>query len=149
MPSVTGALASAYADLQARVTALLAFNPAPINFGAQLAIAVQMQESLQLAITLGLPVPSISAQIAIMAALVASLETQLAIILGLQNALTVAGVFAYAYEGRADALGPEFATELSSGFPGGGPADFTNALVLATVTPACWAAMQTVFKTTS
>ena len=50
MPAISGALASAYADLQARVTAMLAFDPAPIDFHAQLQIAVQMQANLQTAI---------------------------------------------------------------------------------------------------
>jgi hypothetical protein len=147
MPQVTAGIAAAFADLQARVTALLAFNPAPIDFHAQLAIAVQMQANLSLAISLGLPVPSISAQIAIVASLVAALEAQLAIILNLQNALGAAGVFAYAYQGRADAFGGELAITLATGFPGGLGADNTNALVLATTTPATWTALQLVFKT--
>lgn len=144
MPAVSGALASAYADLQARVTAMLAFNPAPIDFSAQLQIAVQMQENLQAAIDIGLPAPSIAAQIAIMKALVASLEAQLSIILNIQNAMLVEGVFAYAYSGPTDGLGPSIPAAL----PGGSGSEQTYALIFATATPACWGAMQVVFKTT-
>ena len=147
MPAVTSALASAYADLQARVTALLAFAPVPIDFTAQLTLCAQMTASISSMIALGIAPPSISAQIAITAALVASLEAQLAVILGLQTALGVAGVFAYAYAGTASGLGAAFTAQLFAGFPGGTGADSTNALLLATTTPACWTAMQAVFKT--
>ena len=143
MPAISGALASAYADLQARVTAMLAFNPAPIDFHAQLQIAVQMQANLQTAIDIGLPAPSIAAQIAIMKALVVALEQQLAIILNIQNALEVEGVFAYAYSGTTGEMGPS----LPAAFPGGSSTEQTWALIFATVTPACWNAMQVAFKT--
>lgn len=148
LPGVNAALLTAYADLQARVTALAAFAPAPIEFSAQVTLLGQMTANIQTMIALGISPPSISAQIAIVAALVAALEAQLSVILGYTNALGVAGLFLYAYAGRADQLGPGFSATLAAGFPGGTGADATNALLLATTTPACWAAMQQLFKTT-
>jgi hypothetical protein len=148
LPSTAAVLATAYADLQARVTALASVTFAPIVFTAQLALAESIVASINAMITLGISPPTISAQIAIVTALLAELEAELAIILNLQGLFLQAGVFAYRYSGRADAFGADLTTALSAGFPGGTGADNTNALVLATTTPACWSAMQGVFRTT-
>ena len=142
-------------DIQARLAALVQFTPQPVDFQAQLILAQQIVASIEAAIALGLAPPSIDAQLAIVAALVAELEAaianvhaQLTIIVDIAALLGTAGVHAYAYSGRADDLGGEFAAELVGGFPGGGPTDSTNALLLATTSGATWTAMQGVFKTT-
>lgn len=142
-------------DIQARLDALLAFSPQPISFAAQLIVAQQIVASIQLAISIGLTVPDISAQIAIVASLVASLiatigaiNARLDIVISLTALLDAAGVFTYSYSGTADGLGPALTSELASGFPGGtGGSQLSNAVILATTTPATWTAMQGMFAT--
>lgn len=150
MPSVSGVLLTAYADLQARVTALEAAKSTlvPVNFTVQLQMLAVMMLNINAMLALGIQPPSIQLQLDLMLALIVQLEAELAVILNLQNLLSTAGVHAYAYDGRADAFGGELSAQLSGGFPGGAPSDHTNALVLATTIPATWAAMAQVFKTT-
>jgi hypothetical protein len=144
-------------DIQARLAALVAFTPQQgSSFAAQLALAQQIVAGVQAAIALGLSPPSLSAQIAIVAGLVAALEqavlavhAQLDIVLDFQALLAAAGIHVYAFAGQADELGPALTGELAAGFPGGtGGNQATNALVLATTVPATWAAMSAVFKVT-
>jgi hypothetical protein len=142
-------------DMQARIDALLAFNPQPVDFAAQLLLAQQTVASIQLGISLGIPAPSIASQIAQIAALIADLlatatavQAQLQIITDLQTLFATGGVHAYAYAGDANDLGPEFTAELAGGLPGGGPTDDISALVLATGDSATWDAMGVVFKVT-
>ncbi len=140
---------AALPDIEARLTALLAFTPAPIDFTAQLALAQSIVVSIQSGIALGLPVPDISAQIAAVAALIASLTVQIAlanaqvtILVDLQATLTAGGVAAYAYDGAIANFGSELATAL------GGSGTHCNALVLLTTIPATWTAMGAVLKVT-
>lgn len=143
-------------DIQARLTALAAFSPAPINFATQLTLAQSIVTSIQAGITAGLPVPDISAQIAAISALIAELlatvtviNGQLDIVLTFQGLLAAAGVHVYAYSGRADQLGPELDTELAGGVPGGGGgSEACNALALITTVGATWDAMGEVFQVT-
>jgi hypothetical protein len=142
-------------DIESRLASLGDFTPAPISFAADLALAQSVVAGVTLAIaTPGLTPPDISAQLAIIAALVASLEAQigavnaeLGIVTDFLAVLATGGVFGYAYAGRADGIGSAISAELAGGFPGGTGADAANALVLATTTPATWGAMQTLFKT--
>jgi hypothetical protein len=141
-------------DIQARITALAAFSPSFGSFVADIALANSVIASINVAITAGLSPPSIGAQLAIVAAMVASLEAtavaidaNLTIVEDLLALLATAGVFAYAYAGTADGLGAALTTELAAGFPGGGPTDATNALVLATTSSPTWTAMTSLFKT--
>lgn len=142
-------------DIQQRLAALLAWSPTPVSFTAQLALAQAMVSSVTASIALGLPVPSILAQIAIIGALIAELEAaiaavavQLGLITAFQVHLGAAGLHVYAYSGPANGLGGAVTVALAGGLPGGGPTDATNALVLATTIPATWTAMQAVFQTT-
>jgi hypothetical protein len=142
-------------DIQARLAALASFSPLPVDFAAQLALALQMVASVQTSIALGLSPPSIALQIAIIAALVLELEAaivaisvQLDIVLDFQALLGAAGIHAYAYAGQVQDLGSEMATELAGGVPGGAPTDASNALVLVTTTPATWTAMGQIFQVT-
>lgn len=148
IPGAVAAINLALPDLQAQVTALLAFAPAAINFQADLVLATQITASISAGIAAGISPPSFAAQIAIVASILGVLQARLSAILAITGLFAQAGVFAYAYDGRADGLGPTLAAELAGGFPGGtGAAEHTNALVLATTTGATWTAMQTVFKT--
>lgn len=142
-------------DIQARLAALASFTPTPPSLAADVQLAQSIVASLQAAISLGVTPPSIDAQLAIVAALVvdlgaavASINAQLAIVLGFINICATAGIHAYAYSGNADDLGAGMTTELAAGLPGGGPTDPINALVLATSLGGTWTAMQSVFKTT-
>lgn len=146
---------AALPDILARLEALASFAPQPIVFGAQLALAQQMVASVTAAISLGLPAPSIAAQVAIVAALVSdllaaveSVNAQLSILVAFEALLGAAGIHAYAFAGQTGDLGAELAAELSSGTPGGAASDAANALVLITTIPATWAAMGDVFKVT-
>ncbi len=149
----TAGINLALPDIQARLSALLAFTPTPISLTANLAIAQQVVTSVTASLALGVTPPDISAQLAIVAALVAeltaavaSVNAQLEIIAGFD--MSASGVYAYSYAGQANQLGSEFSTELSGGFPGGTPTDATNAVLLATTAPGAWTALQTFLKTT-
>jgi len=160
IPGATAAAAAgasgiglALPDIQARLAALLAFNPQPIDFAADLVLAQQMVTSLSAAIALGLTPPSMAAQIAAINALIAELlanvsavNAQLEIILAFQGLLASAGVHTYAYAGPVNAFGSEFSAELSAGVPGGSPTQASNAVVLLTTIGATWDAMAQVFK---
>lgn len=136
-------------DAEARLDALLAFSPAPIDFTAQLTLAQSIVTSIQSAIALGLTPPDISAQIAAVSALIATITAQVAtanaqitILVDLQATLTAGGVAAYAYDGAINAFGSQLSTAL------GGSGAHCNALVLLTTVPATWTAMGEVLKVT-
>jgi hypothetical protein len=142
-------------NLLAQLTALNAFLPVPIDFTAQLALAQQMVLSVQHAISVGLPVPSLAAQVAIIAAKVAELTAsitaitaQLTVLVDLQEPLTAAGVFAYAYDGATADLGNELDSALGGGVPGGTAGQHANAFVMVTTIPATWDAMGQIVKVT-
>ena len=142
-------------DLSARLSALASFAPIPSNFAADIALAQSIVVSIEAAITAGISPPSLDAQVAIVAGLVADLEAalssinaQLSLVTDFLAILGTGGIFGYTYAGPANGLGGDFTTELASGFPGGGATDATNAILLATTTPATWTAMSAVFKVT-
>jgi hypothetical protein len=142
-------------DIQARLDALLAFTPTPVDFGVQLQLALQMVASVQSSIALGLPAPSILLQLATVAALVAALEvsitsinTQLGAIVAFQAHLAAPEIHAYAFQGATNVLGAEAAAALAGGLPGWAAAAPIHALVLATPVPATWTAMGAVMKVT-
>lgn len=146
---------AAIPDLQSRIAALLDFSPTPVDFSAQIAIAQATIVSVQLAITNGISPPSIAAQIAEIAALLAdllatavSVDAQLTIITDFQALLGAAGIFAYAYDGDVGDLGDELDAEIGAGVGGGLSTDHCNALVLLTSTPATWDAMGEIFQVT-
>lgn len=147
-PGVAAAMEAALPDLQARMAALAAFAPSTGSFAANLQLANDIAASVQAAITAGLTPPSASAQFAAVASLVAELEASLSVALSLVEALGVAGIHAYRYTGQAGALGSQFQTELSGGFPGGSSSDATDGVLLATTVPAAFAALSKVLKVT-
>lgn len=148
IPGVEAALSVALTDLQARIDALLAFTPAEVDFGVQLALAQSLVASIQANSTAGITPPSISVQIELIANLLGALEVQLRVILALQNLMLTGGIDAYAYSGTAAAMGGEITTALAAGLPSGGTgATSINALILATRLTATWTAMGGVFVT--
>ena len=136
-------------DITARLAALQAITPQPVNFAAQLALAEATLGSINATISLGLPVPDISAQVALLAALIAdllaavsSLNAQLAILTALQGPLAQAGVEAYAFDGPKSSLGSELSAAV------GGSGAHANALALITTSGATWSAMGALLKVT-
>jgi hypothetical protein len=140
-------------DIQARITALAAFSPSLGNFTADLATAGQIIASINAALTGGITPPSLAAQLAAVAALVAELQAaaldvnaQLQIVLGFRALLATAGMHGYVYQGATNALGGALTDELATGFPGGGATAPAKVIVLGTTSDATWAAMSQVFK---
>lgn len=133
--------------LEAEVAGLVAaqadLNLHPPSITASLALAQQLVAGIQAAIALGVEEPSLSVQLAALAALLVTVEADLAVAVSLQTALAAGGVHLYAYTGPANGLGPS----IPDHFPGGAPTDAANALIFATTTPATWAQMQLLFKT--
>jgi hypothetical protein len=163
MPGLTAGLAagvtginSALPDIEARLAALLAFSPAPISFAASISLCQATLTGLQASLALGLPVPDISAQIAIVLALIGELEAalglisaQLTIITDLQAVLAEAGLHVWHYNGAASSLGTGMTTALASGVPSGGGGGATvDALILVTELSATWGAVSATMKVT-
>jgi len=142
------AIAVSMSNIQQQLNAMLTFSATlglpPTPLVAQIQLAQQIVTSLQLALSLGIPPPTISAQLSIVLGVIALLKAQLAAF----AVLSAGGVFAYVFDGATNAMGAELTAELAAGFPGHGPATHANVLVLGTVDPSTWAAMQVIFKTT-
>lgn len=135
-------------DIQARLSALLAFSPSLGDFSVDLALTAQIAADINAAISIGLTPPSLSLQLAIIAALIVDLTNavlqinlQLTIVLGFGALLLNAGIAGYAFAGAQNVLGSELATAL------GGSTAHANAVILVTQNAATWTAMQAVFKT--
>ncbi|HSC86380.1 MAG TPA: hypothetical protein VLC09_03890 [Polyangiaceae bacterium] len=141
-------LGSVLPDLNARLAALQSFSPVSGSLADSIALAQATLNNLNLALSLGVAVPSLDFQIAEVAAQIAAIEAQIALAAGLANALAAVGVHAYHYAGTVASMGSAIAAEVGSGFPGGTGADSCNALIFATSIPSVWTAMQAVFKTT-
>ena len=148
IPGVMASVAIGEADLNARIDAIVNWSPGAINFPDLIALAERMLADLNSALRLGITPPSIDAQIATMAALLAGLKAQLAIIANFYGLCAAAGVDAFVYDGSAAGLGSSLATAVSGGLPsGGGPASHANAVVLATSVSATAGAMAQIFVT--
>jgi len=161
LPGAVGAAAAGVAgiglalpDLLARIAALQAFAPTPVNFAAQLTLAQQTLQSIQLGISLGLPVPDISAQLLAVQALVAallaaaaSIQTQLDLVTDFQALLGASGIYLYASDGTVANLGSELGSALGS-TPGLSGAMHANSVILVTASPTAWASISQVFQVT-
>lgn len=137
-------IALAATDLQAKISALLAFNPQPVSLTAQLELAQAALASINAAIAIGLPMPDISAQIAIVLAQLGILQSQLAALAALQAAFAVGGLHVYAAHSDAINLAADFGTLI--------PADghlvgATDALLIATNRPEAWVALGAILST--
>jgi hypothetical protein len=147
-PLVVSASALLIADLQARVTGLLALQArltvTPPTLALNITLVTQLLAQLQAALAIGLP--GVDFQLTAVAALLVSLEAQLALLLQLQALFGAPGVYVYTWDGPANLLGPALGVELATQWRDGVPtALHANALVLGTVTPATWVAMRTFF----
>lgn len=146
-------------------TSVAAFGAVEGNINAELAAAGNMSialdlgpPSLELATAIGadfsgaivasVTEPYFGLQVDANLDLIATLNAQLAALAGIMVALGTAGVYLYKYSGTADSFGTELQATIGGGIPGGGPTDHIDSLVLIASTPAAWAAIQTVMKTT-
>ncbi len=146
IPGVQAALAVSLADLEAKIAALIQFKPIPVNLQLSINLCLDQLKGLQLALSLGLPVPSLDAQIAIILAQLAALRASLQILLDLKNTFEVSAHL-YRYDGAVNAFGTEMQAELSGGLPGGSGSDTAFALTFIATAPASIAALQAIFKT--
>lgn len=138
-------------DILSRIAALQAFSPSPVDFGVQLQLANGIVASIENAIAIGLPAPSISAQIAAVLALIASLlatvsavNAALGIVTSFEGLLASAGVHVFAFAGTTSTFG----TALDASIAGTTLAGASSAIVLATDVGATWTAMSQIFKVT-
>jgi hypothetical protein len=138
-------------DILSRIAALQSFSPSPVNFAVQLQLANGIVASIENAIALGLPAPSISAQIAAVLALIASLlatvstvNAALGTVVAFEGLLASAGVHVFAFAGTTSALG----TELDASVSGTTLAGASSAIILATDVSGTWSAMGQIFKVT-
>jgi hypothetical protein len=136
-------------DITARLAALAAFSPLPVDFAASKAMALDIGANLQAAMTLGLSPPDISAQItavtdliAVLAAKVSAVNAQLEILTDLQASLDVESIAAYAYDGTKASLGSELGTAV------GGGGTHVNALLLVATDSASWAGLSAIVRVT-
>jgi hypothetical protein len=140
MPGAVAALNLALPDAQARLDALLAFQPGAISFQANLVLAAQIVAATTAAISAGVTPPSLSAQIAIVLGLLAPLRAQIAAIAAFQAQLG-AGVYAYKYDGNTSTFG----SELGAALGGHPPGEQSTAIVLGATSVASARAMAAVF----
>jgi hypothetical protein len=136
-------------NVSAQISAMVGFTPKlAFSFADQLSVALQIVNDLQIAIAVGLPALSLSAQVSLGVSVSATLNANLTLIqaqldvsLALDLELAAAGVRLLTYAGAQNAMGSALTTALGS------DATAVNGLVLVATSPAAWAAMQTVFKT--
>jgi hypothetical protein len=144
LPTFFGVYAGVLANLQSKLAGLLRLQAklaiTPPSLGARIDLAVRILAALRASLTLNLP--GIDFKVAAVAKLIAAIEVELAVLVGIEVALGSAGVHAYSYDGDVASLGPSFT---SLGIPGARASDHCNALILATTVPGTWAAMAEVF----
>lgn len=146
-------------------TSVTAFAAVEGNINAELAVAGNMTVSLDLgppslalataigadfsaAMVASVTEPYFGLQVDANLDLIATLNAQLAALAGIMAALGTAGVYLYKYNGTADSFGTTLQSVVGGGIPGGTPTDHIDSLVLIASTPAAWAAIETVMKTT-
>lgn len=147
-----GGISLVLPELQSRLDSLLSWRPSPITIPAQIQQLQSMIAGLQLQLSLGVAPPSMTMQLAELAKLTAELHASISqltaqqtVLLEAQQLMATAGVHAVAFSGRADRLGLEVGGAIE-GAPGISPADATQAITLATTTPAVFAALSQLVK---
>jgi hypothetical protein len=143
---VAGA-ATAAADLVTRLALFASLNVSlaalPPSYSASLSATIALIAQLTVTLPLIPPFPGISLQLAGNLSVIAQLEAQIAVLTPLVSLFDAAGIFVYAFDGVTSSFGRSVARALSAGFPGaGGATAHANAIILATVAPATWAALQ-------
>jgi hypothetical protein len=120
--------------------------------------------NLALALQVGVPTPEVQAQalatfeagisepylgmgISANVTAIAAIQAQLSALAGLVAALGTAGVVLLVSDTTLNALGGEITAAVAGGIPGAGPTDSVHALSLVATTPAAFAALGRVFRT--
>jgi hypothetical protein len=116
--------------------ALAAFGAVEGDLNGQLAAA----GNLKIALDVGLPTVAVAAQIGATATAQAMFSVT-------SPYFGTAGVYLYQYSGTADSFGTALQSVVGSGLPGGQLSDHVDSIVLIASTPAAWAALQQIFKT--
>lgn len=156
-----GELNGAYAELQAKLASIQSQldliaevnipNPLTLTAGLQSALAGVAQIAAQFptaTVSLGASLQAdIVATLALAADIQVKIDLLVALIAEFTMAMSGAGIAVYAYDGRADRLGPEVDAQLSGGLPGTGlPAQSIKGLVLACSDPGVWDKLAKVLK---
>lgn len=148
MPIIKRALFGVYLNIKVRLAALLSLvarftlSPPTASFG--LDVLLKLKGSLQAAVQKG--EPSAGFFFDAMVRLMGTLNDAAALIVKLQGLFGIAGIFVYKFDGKTSELGPALSTSLANGWPDGSPPTLNaNALLLGTVTPSTWDAMQAFF----
>jgi hypothetical protein len=148
IPILRRALFGVYSSLQARLAGYVKLvaqfsGTLPTPVGAIDAMT-GLKAALQAAIAAGPPAADFFLQAAI--AGIAALNAAAALVAQLQALFGIAGIFVYKFDGATSELGPAITTSLASGWPDSSPPTLNaNALVLGTVTPSTWTALQAFF----
>jgi hypothetical protein len=145
MPIIKRALFGVYLSLQARLAGFVSMvarftaSPPTAQFGID--AMVSLKATLQAAVP---PVPGFF--LSAVAGAMAALNAAAALIVQLQALFGIAGIFVYKYDGATSQLGPALTTSLASGWPDSSPPTLNaNAILLGTVTPSTWTALQAFF----
>lgn len=147
VPTAVGAFGLAEANLNGQL-AISGGLKASLDVGPpSIALAAQIGAELSAQISASVTAPYFGAAIQVDVNAVALIQAQLAIIVGLIAQLGTMGIFLYQYSGTADSFGSAMQSTVGTGLPGGAPTDHVDALALIASTPAAWAAMQALFKT--
>jgi hypothetical protein len=147
VPAAAGAFGLAEANLNGQL-AISGGMKASLDVGPpSVALAGQIGAELSAQVMASVTAPYFGAAIAVDVNAIALIQAQLRIIVALIASLGTMGVFLYKYSGTADSFGTAMQSVVGPGLPGGFPSDHVDALALIASTPAAWAAMQNLFKT--
>lgn len=145
MPALTAAQAAALAELQGKLAGIVRVQASLTIKPPALAASIEAVAKVGAALALAIDGPTVSLQLTALGALVASLEAQIAALVGLP--LGTAGIHAYAWLGRTQDFGPALTSALTGGLPGGNAGDETQGLVLAAREAASWSALSACMRT--
>ncbi len=146
IPMVSGAYATALADIEAKIEAMASFRPVVSLPGLDIEVCAQTLLNLKANLALGIVPASITLQVDLALAALAALKAQLKLLLELNDVLGVSAHL-YSYTGPTSDFGTELDAELAAGLPGGAPGDTAQAVVFIATAPAAVAALLALFKT--
>lgn len=147
VPAIFAPIAAVTASLQARFAGLLKLQArlsvTPPSIGENITAVGKLLANLKLMLTLNLP--GIDFQVAAIAALMSSIEAQLAALLGFSELAATGGILAAAYEGTTASMAPTIGAAFTAGSLGGSTVDACYALILAARATASIGALKGVF----
>ena len=141
-------------------TTLAAFGSVEADLNAQLAISgglavsltatlpsIEVAAEATMAFAASFAEPDLSANISANFDAIAGVQAQLGLLAGIALALGTAGVVIVASDTLLGLMGGELTAAVSGGIPGAAPSDNVKAISLIATTPAAWAALATLVKT--